>query len=487
MGIVLKQSLKNIFTTYLGFVFGAVNTIFLYTKILPDAYYGLVTFILASGAILMPLMAFGVHNTMVKFHSSYKDSQKDRFLTLMLTVPLLGIIPVFAILFFLCEPLGNMVSKVNPMVKDYLWYVFLVGFAMAYFEVFYAWCKVNLKSVFGNFMKEVFGRVGVTVLLILLYYDFFSLESFFKYLVGLYLLRTLIIKLYAFSVYFPKFDFKLPKGTSEVLSYSFLIILGGSAALVLLEIDKVMINQFVEIQNVAYYGVAVYIATVIIVPSRAMHQITYPLTAELLTNGDSFGLETLYRKTSLTLFIASGILFLLIILNLSDLYLLLPETYREGYHIVFLIGLAKVFDSLLGNNNSILYNSKYYKTILLFGVGLAALTIVLNLYLIPIYGLEGAALASFISIFLFNATKLVFVKVTFGISPFSKSTFKVFATLLLLGVLFHVLNFDFHPVLNIVLKSVFVVVMYLGILYRFDISEDISGVLSKWLKQRGDN
>ena len=453
MGVVLKQSIQNVVVTYLGFLFGAMNTLFLYTKILEDEYYGLVTFILASGAILMPLMAF-------------------------------GIIPVALIGLIWYEPLGNLVSQVNPMVKKYLWYIFFVGLAMAYFEVFYAWCKVHLKSVFGNFMKEVFGRIGVSILLILLYFDVISLDIFFKCLVGLYLLRTVIIKIYAYTLRFPKLDFHFPANTKEILSYSFLIILGGSAALILLEIDKVMLNQFISIENVAYYGVAVYIATVIIVPSRAMHQITYPLTAEQLNSGDHSGLETLYQKTSLTLFIASGILFVLIILNLNDLYLLLPEAYRSGYTIVFLVGLAKVFDSLLGNNNSILYNSPYYKTVLVFGVCLAALTILLNYLLIPVLGLEGAALASFVSIFVFNLTKLLFVKQKFGILPFSKATFKVFAVLVLLGVLFDMLQFPFHPIMNIVLKSALIVIMYVGILYRFDISEDVSGFLSKWLKKK---
>ena len=484
MGVVLKQSLKNVFTTYLGFLFGAVNTIFLYIELLPVEYYWLVTFILASYSVQRLLMAFGFHITMVKFYSNYAQSEQEGFLFLMLVIPLLGILPLFLFFAFFQDLLGDLVSTINPVVRNYLWYVFLVGFAMAYFEVYYAWCKVHLKSVFGNFMKEVFGRLGVMLLLIFLYLDLFSLDVFFKLLVGLYVLRTIIIKLYTFQISRPKLRYVVPGNIREVLSYSLLIILGGSAASVLVEIDKVMINQFVKIENVAYYGVAVYIATVIIVPSRAMHQITYPLTAELLNRGDFFGLETLYKKTSLTLFIASGILFLLILLNLEDLYLLLPETYRDGFYIVFLIGMAKVFDSLLGNNNSILYNSKYYRTLLLFGVGLAALTIVLNLFLIPAYGLEGAALASFISICIFNVIKLVFVKLKFGILPFTKSTFKVFATLLLLAVLFSVFTFDFHPVLNILFKSTIIVVMYLGILYRFEISEDISGILSKWLKKR---
>lgn len=483
MGIVLKQSIQNTVVTYLGFLFGAINTLFLYTKILPDEYYGLVTFILASGAILMPLMAFGVHNTMVKYYSNHLETEKDGFFTLMLLIPLLGILPVALIGLIWYEPIGNWVSQVNPMVKDYLWYVFFVGLAMGYFEVFYSWAKVHLKSVFGNFMKEVFARIGVSILLILFYFELISLDLFFKCLVGLYLLRTVIIKLYAFRLRMPRLFFTFPPYTKEILSYSFLIILGGSAALILLEIDKVMLNQFISIENVAYYGVSVYIATVIIVPSRAMHQITYPLTAELLNTQNSVGLDSLYKKTSLTLFIASGILFVLIILNLNDLYLMLPENYRNGFTIVFLIGLAKVMDSLLGNINSILYNSQYYKTVLVFGVCLAALTIFLNYLLIPKWGLEGAAAASFISIFIFNVVKVVFVKMKFGILPFTSATFKVFATLVLLAVLFDLVQFQFHPILNIVFKSFLVVLMYVGILYRFNISEDVTGFLSKWLKK----
>ncbi|MDF0705582.1 lipopolysaccharide biosynthesis protein [Flagellimonas okinawensis] len=483
MGVVLKQSIQNTVVTYLGFFFGAINTLFLYTKILPDEYYGLVTFILASGAILMPLMAFGVHNTLVKFYSTHKETEKDGFFTLMLLIPLLGILPVALIGLVWYDPIGDWVSKVNPMVKDYLWYVFFVGLAMGYFEVFYSWTKVHLKSVFGNFMKEVFARIGVSVLLILFYFDVISLDIFFKCLVGLYLLRTVVIKIYAYTLRRPKLDFRFPPFTKEILSYSFLIILGGSAALILLEIDKVMLNQFISIENVAYYGVSVYIATVIIVPSRAMHQITYPLTAELLNTNNHSGLDKLYKKSSLTLFIASGIIFVLIILNLNDLYLMLPENYRNGFTIVFLIGLAKVMDSLLGNINSILYNSQYYKTVLVFGVCLAALTILLNYILIPTMGLEGAALASFISIFIFNLVKFFFVKMKFGIVPFTSATFKVFATLILLTVLFDLLQFQFHPIINIGLKSLLVIGMYVGILYRFNISEDVTGFLSKWLKK----
>ena len=85
MGIVLKQSLNNTIVTYIGFAVGAINTLFLYTRFLTDEYYGLVSVILSYSAILMPILAFGVPNTLVKYFSSFTDKKvKDSFLTLML-------------------------------------------------------------------------------------------------------------------------------------------------------------------------------------------------------------------------------------------------------------------------------------------------------------------------------------------------------------------------------------------------------------------
>ena len=484
MGIVFRQSLANTLITYLGFGIGAINTLFLYTRFLTEEYYGLVGVILSTATILMPILAFGVPNTMVKYYSSFRESREtDGFLSLMLLLPLLFIVPVAIISYVANAAIGDFLARENAIVADYVWYIFLIGMAMAYFEVFYAWSKVQLKSVFGNLMKEVFVRLGVTVLLLLLYFDLISVATFLKALVGLYLLRTVIMKVYAYALKMPKLEFKFPKNSRSILNYSGLIILGGSTAVVLLEIDRFMINQFISIENVAYYSVAIFIAAVIAVPSRAMHQITYPMTAELLNSDDQPGLKQLYRKSSLTLFIIAGIIFTGIILNLTDLYALLPEAYGGGFIVVLLIGLAKVFDALLGNNNAILYNSDYYRTLLVMGVVLAGITVLFNLWLIPIYGLDGAAIASFLAIFLYNSVKLIFVRMKFGIQPFTAETFKVFGLLVFIGVLFYALHFPFHPIINIIVKSALILAMYIGVLYRLRISEDVFGLLSKYLKR----
>ncbi|MRH99720.1 oligosaccharide flippase family protein [Kriegella sp. EG-1] len=482
MGIVLKQTFFNTIITYLGFAMGAVNALFLYTNFITDEYYGLVGVVLSTSAILMPLMAFGVQNTLVKYYSSFEE--KDSFLTLMVLLPLIIIIPLGLFSYFGNSLVSEFLSKKNVIVKDYVWHIFLIGLAMAYFEVFYAWTRVQLKSIFGNFMKEVFVRLGVTILLFSVYFEFITVDVFMNALVGLYLLRTIIMKIQAYLLKKPKLDFNFPTNSNEIITYSALIILGGSAAVILLEIDKFMINQYIEIENVAYYAVAVHIATVIIAPSRAMHQITYPMTAELLNDNNLVGLKALYQKSSLTLYIVAGLVFLMIILNLNDLYQMIPSEYRGGFFVVLLIGLIKLYDSFLGCNNAILFNSEYYRAVLWLGAFLAAMTILFNMWLIPEFGMDGAAMASFLAVFIYNTCKLVYVKTKFNMWPFTKETFKVTALIVLVGALFSSFQFNFHPLINISLKLFLMTTMYIGILYRFRISEDVFGVLHRFLGKK---
>jgi O-antigen/teichoic acid export membrane protein len=485
MGIVLKQSFNNTIITYIGFGVGAINTLFLYTNFLTDDYYGLVNVILSASAVLMPILAFGVPNTLIKYYSSFKDEKTtDGFLTLMLLLPIVLILPIGVVSYFAYDLIGNFLSKENAIVKGYLWYIFWIGVSMAYFEVFYAWARIRMKSVFGNFMKEVFSRIGITFLLLLIYFGIISVETFLKAMVGMYLFRTLIMNWFAFRLRRPVFRLNFPKNMRAILIYSTLIILGGSAAIILLEIDKVMINQFIEIKNVAYYSVAGFIAMVIAVPSRSMHQITYPMTAEYINKGDSVSLKVLYQKSSLTLFIIAGFLFLLILLNLNELYDLLPKPYRDGFMIVFWLGLAKVYDSVIGNNNAIMYNSDYYYSVLAIGVLLAIFAILFNLWLIPKYGLDGAAIASFLAFFIYNTIKLLYVKFKFQMSPFTSETFKVLVLLIAIAAIFYYVRFPFHPVINIVLKSMLMSILYLGVLYRFRISEDVFGMFNRFLKRK---
>lgn len=483
MGIVTSQSFKNTISTYIGFGIGALNTLFLYTYFISDVYYGLVAFMLSTANIIMPLMAFGAHNTIIKFYSAFKTKNSlNSFLTLMLLLPLALIIPIGLIGCFTYEAIGEFLSQKNPIVKDYVWYIFVSAIAMAYFEVFFAWSKTQLQTVFGNFMKEVFHRVGVMLLLFAVYFKWLDVEQFIVGIVGVYILRMLIMKLYAFTVRFPVIKFYRIEGLRAILKYSALIIVAGSIATIILDIDSFMLGMYIPIQEVAYYGVGIYIATVIVVPSRSMQQILQPLTAQYLNDKNKVALKDLYIRSSQTLFIIGGFIFLIIIININTLYLLIPEEFSGGLVVVFMVGIAKLYDCLMGCNNVVLFNSDYYRVVLLFGVILTVLTVFLNILFIPMFGINGAAFATFLAVSVYNSIKIYFVKIKFDMMPFNKDTAKVLLLIVLSVLFFYFWEFPFHPIINIGLKTLLASIFYVLTILKLDVSEDISLVIKKYLK-----
>lgn len=483
MGIVIKQSFKNTITTYIGFGIGAISTLFLYTNFISDTYYGLVAFILSTANIMTPLMAFGVHNTIIKFYSTFKTKHSlNSFLTVMLFLPLLVVIPLGLFGVTCYNFISDLLSHENDIVKGYVWYIYIAAVSMAYFEVFYAWAKAQMQTVFGNFMKEVFHRLAVMALLFAVYFEFITVEEFIFNVIIVYVLKMFIMMLYAFSIRLPVFTFKRIDNLRSVIKYSGLIIIAGSIATIILDIDKFMLGQYIAIEEVAYYSVAIFIATVIAVPQRAMHQIMLPITAKYLNDNDKLALKDIYKRSSLNLYVVTGFIYLLIILNINELYMIIPEDFRNGLIVVLLISTAKLSDTVLGNNNAILFNSDYYRMVLFFGVILTVMIVVLNMIFIPIYGINGSAFATFIAVLFYNIIKLMFIKKKLKMLPFTDGTIKLSVLLVICILVFYFWDFSFHPIINMSLKSILIGIVYTFFIYKMDISEEISGIIKRYLK-----
>jgi len=303
-----KQSAFNTLILFIGFAIGGINVLFLYTHFLADEYYGLITFLLSTANIILPFLIFGMPNTVIKFFSSYKTKkEQDTFLTTSLFLPLLVIIPSIIIGIVFYHQLANWISEKNNLIKNYTYLIALIAFFMGYFELFYAWSKVQFESVFGNFVKEVFARFSTTILLVLVYFDKLTNAQFIYGVVIVYGIRMLIMLAYALYVYRPQLIFKWQPDLKKILDYSFYIILAGSAGSILLEIDKFMIPQIQEgIEKVAFYSVGIYIASVVGIPARAMQQIATPITAKAINNNDFKAVGALYKSSSINQLLAGG-------------------------------------------------------------------------------------------------------------------------------------------------------------------------------------
>ncbi|TVZ55718.1 O-antigen/teichoic acid export membrane protein [Lutibacter sp. Hel_I_33_5] len=494
MGIIFKQSFKNSLIIYIAFIVGGINTLFFYPRILESEYYGLVAYLLSASNLIMPITALGVHYTIVKFFSSYKTKEeKDRFLSIIIFFPLVIAIPLGYFWDYMHTWIMSKITPENQIIESYTLVIFIVAVSCAYFEVFYAWSKVQLKSVFGNVLKEFWNRAVVMILLSAVFFDFITKPEFIYFLTGAYVIRVFVMMFYAFSLYFPKFTFKLPDNFGEIIRYSLYIILAGSAGAILLDIDKVMIPGKETIEQAAYYSVAVFIGSFIEAPSRAMTQILQPLTSITLNDNDHKEVNSLYKKSSINLLLVGGVFFLLVNCGVHELFKLLPEKgYAGGELVVLMISLAKLYNMFLGNNGAIISNSKFYKISLPFGVGMALSVYYLNKWLFGVYGTDGLALSTLITIFTFNTLKLLFVKSKFNFSPFTDKTVIMLCVIASLFAMFYFWNFSFpsvkifsfeiSPLINLMLKSILILVLYVLLVVKLKVSTQINSLLERFIK-----
>ena len=480
MGIVFKQTSWNIVTITVAILIGGINTLYFYPEFLREQYYGLVVFLLATSNLLQPLMSFGAQHTIIKFFSSFKNvKEKDEFLSSIIFLPLFFILPVCFLVVQFHDLIAEFLSVKNPIIKSYVWVIFLVSFATSYFEVFYAWSRVQFKSIFGNILKEIYPRIAVFILLFLVSIDILTKENFVWWLTGLYYIRLIIMIIYSLFLYTPKFSVKIPNNYKEILSYSIYILLAGSAASFLIDIDKYMIPQKQAISQTAYYAVAVFIATVVEIPGRAMFQIINPLVAKALNEENFVELKNLYKQSSENLLIVCGLFFLLINLNIDSFYMFLNnQEYSDASLVVLIISSAKLIQMSFGCGPAILATSKFYKITLPFSIAMAVSVYFLNDYLIDLYGINGAAISTFIVLLIFTVLKIIYIRYKVKLQPFNFNSIKIFTSILLIYFFNSYINLELSPLIEIIIRSIIILITYVLVIYFFGVSKKMKDLLN---------
>ena len=484
MGIVVRQSFLNLISIGIAFLIGAVNTLYLYPTFLGSKLQGLIIALLAISNLLQPFISFGTQHAVIRYYSKYnKKTDKDGLLTLSIIIPFVIVILFVPIFFTYYDQIRLYLFQSDQSLSKYAYVILFIAVSTSFFEVFYSWLRVKLKSVFGNFLKELYPRLLIAFLLISYSYGILNFENFVLFLIYGYYLRLLIVIIYSFYINRPRISFAFKSDFKEVFKYCLLIFLSGAASSIILDIDKSMLSSILTVENVAYYSVAVFIAAVIEIPGRAMFQILSPVVADAINKNHFKKLEGLLKKSSTNLVLVASLFFLLINLNLNDFYEMLNQDgYSIGIPIVIIVSFGKLYSMSIGCINNIISNSKYYYYTFWFSLFSSILAVVLNIYLITEYGIVGAAYATLIVLIIMNSLKLYLIKVKFNIHPYSKDTFKIIVLSILGFVIFSNLKLDFDPVLNIIVKSSLVLILYTLSAYIFRLSDDVNIFIDKFNK-----
>lgn len=485
MGLVAKQTFYNLLSIGLAFIIGALNTLYMFPNFMGSRFQGVVIALLAYSNLVQPFISFGLQHAVIKYYSSFKTKQeKDSLLVFTLWSPLLVIILILIYLSIFSSSIITDISSKEPLISTYAYVIILIAISTSYFEIFFSWLRVHLASVFGNFLKEFYPRFLSFILLISYASNIIDFEIFIYSLITGYYLRLLLIILYSFRVYRPTFTFKLPPFYLKILLYSFLIFLSGAASSIILDIDKSMIASLITSDDVAFYSVALFIAAVIEAPGRAMFQIISPLVSKAINSDDKKYLTRLLKKSSNNLFLVSGMLFLLINLNLTDFYVFVNQPmYAVAIGVVSLVSIGKLYSMSIGCLNNIISNSKFYPYIFWFSILSAVIAVILNFILIPEYGILGAAYATLFVIIFINTLKLILIAYGLKIHPYSIESIKILLIIIVVFFLVKEINLSYSSFLNLSIRSVLIIVLYSSLSHVFGLLSDINSQVNKYLNR----
>jgi O-antigen/teichoic acid export membrane protein len=270
---------------------------------------------------------------------------------------------------------------------------------------------------------------------------------------------------------------KLP--LKALLDFGFFSFLAFGGDLLVNRIDQLMIAKYVNLESVAYYTIAFFIGNVINIPNRASGGIAKPIVVSSLENGKMDELNELYKKSSVGLTLAAGLLFVFIVPNLPQIFTLLPLTFEGGILVTFLIALSKLISTSIGLNGLILSMSPYYRVTLWINIGLLVTTVLTNLWLIPLYGIAGAAIATMIVIVFNNMWKTIFLWSKYKLLPFSRSYLSVLVWIFMVsGLFFYFTQTEVSPWLGIPVRAIVGGLTFLAPIYYFKLFPDLNTFLS---------
>ncbi len=487
MGKVLKQSILTSIYSYIGVLIGFFNTLFLIPYVLQPSDLGLFRVVQDLAILLTPFAQIGLGHGMQKFFPLFSASKHHRqqLLSFMLLASLLGFL-AFGLLFFLTKPLIlDFFTPNAPQVTQYLNVVLVVTLLMVLNSILDAYARSLLKVAFPAFIREVLIRL-FTALLVTAYflgyleisgliYGFILVYASGLLIMWLYLLRE---KEFALTLKLDLIDKKL---VSQIVNYCLITLAATAGSVLVMKIDTVMVTGLMGQEATAIYTTAFFIAVVIEMPRRAVSQTILPILSKELSEQNISEVGRIYKRVATSQYLVCLLIFIGIWANIETLYTLIPKSdiYVKGLWVVFIIGLAKLIDVISSVNGEIIVMSKFYRFNIIATAIMAVATIGFNYLLIPLYGLEGAALASFLAILLYNLVKFIYIKSVLKISPWDKQL--LFITLL--GAISYAVGY-FMPklnngVLDILLRSLVITLTYIGLFRWTKWSDDFMIIWKK--------
>lgn len=481
MGIVFRQSIKTAIVSFTGALLGVIVT-YLFTELFSLQEFGFAKNLLTQAVVGSQLVLMGIHTTLYIYITKYPPEHPGRsvLITLSLLTPVV-ITSICTLAYALFEDsiIGMYQIQDIVYITRYFYWLPLYVLLWAMMTLLEHFLAAHMKVAASTFLREVILK-GINIILILAYgFDFTSFDAFIVLSVLVHIIPVSILWLmsrridgFSFSINWKALSRKEYKSIFDFAIFHLLLNVSISL-LHYLDILMIPVLDTTGMDAVAIYAVAVLVMSVFEIPYRALASAATPILNKTYVNNTIDDVREMFRRSGLNLWIVTFGMAALIIANLHNLVDILNPKYSPIYAVVIILMLGRTVNMLTGLNNELLSISQFYRFNFYITAGLIILMVLTNYYMIPKYGIIGAAWATTLSVSLYNIIKLLFLWIKMNIHPFAKGS----ATILIIGIVAGCTGFFMPYVYNtfvdVIIRSIVIGVVYVGMLVWLKPSEDI--------------
>lgn len=387
----VKKFFKNLsyvgFGTIIATIFSSTFNI-LAGRILGPSGYGEFTLVQSVSMFLYIPMILGFNTAMVKYNAEKEDYNRQRSV-ISTTYILVFIFTIGSI--FLYYMFSAQISDMFSVSRG----IFYLAVVFAVLFVFYTLTTSTLRGLHEMKRYAIFQPVYAIILLsAFLVFIFLNFISFKSMVFSMYLAYGIVGGIIlAFIRKYLRFEFD-KHWAGRLASYGSYAIIGGVSSVFYSNIDKILINKYMSVADVGIYMAYSYsIITILMLFIGIFVTVLFPIASKYESK------EIMFKRINkiipyiiilgLPLMIGSGF----IILKLYG------GEYTFDLKLALLFGIAGIcvsIDSIYGwLMNSV--GMQGVKITSFAAIILALANIFLNMWLIPLIGIEGAIIATIIS------------------------------------------------------------------------------------------
>ncbi|MFP4116408.1 MAG: flippase [Candidatus Aenigmatarchaeota archaeon] len=195
--------------------------------------------------------------------------------------------------------------------------------------------------------------------------------------------------------------FKIKAGefsSKKLVAFSWPLMISSILLLILGWIDTFMISYFQTSKEIGIYNAAYPTASVLIFVYSSFAYLLMPKASELYSNGRKDKLKNLYKTVvRWTTLLNLPILVFMLLFSGSIITLLFGQEFASGGAALFALVIAYFVTSLGNPSGQMLISIGETKIYMMTFAIITSLNVALNIFLIPVYGFTGAAVALVVS------------------------------------------------------------------------------------------